>query len=271
MSNWTKSSIQTNGILLTYHRTGRGENPPLVLAHGITDSGLCWTRVAKALEKEYDIIMVDARGHGESDRPEDGYSPDDHADDLAGLIEGLGLEKPRVMGHSMGASTVSNLASHYPHLVGKVVLEDPPPQKANATPEDVAAGKERMTTWRARLAESQKGDASAIIAQGKIDNPKWHESEFDLWSKAKMGVSLNVFNFGMKPRTPWPESVANIQSPTLLVTGDPELGAIVSSEHSSMAEASNPQIQVAHIPEVGHNIRRDNFERFVEVVREFLA
>lgn len=271
MSNWIQNTIQTNGISLAYHRTGTGNKPPLVLAHGITDSGLCWARVAKELEKNFDVIMVDARGHGESDRPEDGYSPSDHADDLAGLIEGLGLEKPTIMGHSMGAASAADLASRYSHLVGKVVLEDPPAQKGDPTPAEVAARNERMIQWRDQLAERQKGDASAIVTEGKSSNPKWHESEFAVWAQAKQRVSLNVFNFGLKPRAPWPDAVANIQSPTLLVTGDPTLGAIVTAEQATEATSANAQIRVAHIPEAGHNIRRDRFDRFVEVVMGFLA
>ena len=124
MSGWTEGSVEANGINLHYWRTG-GTKPPVVMAHGITDNGLCWSRVARALEDEFDLIMVDARGHGLSEKPEHGYAPADHAADLAGLIEALGLEKPGAMGHSMGGGAVSLLSMTYPDLVGAVVLEDP--------------------------------------------------------------------------------------------------------------------------------------------------
>src|SRR5947209_17951539 len=84
---WTSGEVQTNGIRMHYYRTGGdGLKPQLVLAHGATDDGLCWTRVAQALETEYDVIMPDARGHGLSDAPAEGYTASDHAADLAGLI-----------------------------------------------------------------------------------------------------------------------------------------------------------------------------------------
>ena len=55
--------VVANGIKIHYYRTG-GDKPPVVLSHGATDDGLCWTRVTLALEAEYDVIMPDARGHG---------------------------------------------------------------------------------------------------------------------------------------------------------------------------------------------------------------
>src|SRR5262245_42606121 len=125
MSSWYSDNVEANGVRLHYTRTG-GEHPPIVLAHGFSDDGLCWTPVAKVLESEYDIIMVDARGHGRSAAPEQGYGSAEHAADLAGVIRALGLKRPAVLGHSMGAATSLVLAGSYPDLVGAILLEDPP-------------------------------------------------------------------------------------------------------------------------------------------------
>src|SRR4029079_7250210 len=94
---WVSGDAAANGITIHYSRTGGadgGGKPPLVLSHGATDNGLCWTRVARDLESDFDVIMPDARGHGLSDAPEQGYSSAEHAADLAGLIRALGLERP---------------------------------------------------------------------------------------------------------------------------------------------------------------------------------
>jgi pimeloyl-ACP methyl ester carboxylesterase len=63
MREWFSGYVNTNGMRMHYYRT-RGDKPPLVLAHGATDSGLCWSRLARTLESEYDVILPDARGHG---------------------------------------------------------------------------------------------------------------------------------------------------------------------------------------------------------------
>ena len=71
--SWSYGNVTANGITLQYYRTGDGTLPPLVLSHGFTDNGLFWTDLAHALEKDYDVIMYDLRGHGFSDAPQTGY------------------------------------------------------------------------------------------------------------------------------------------------------------------------------------------------------
>ena len=60
--HWYEADVLANEMHTHYYRTG-GEKPQLVLLHGFSENGLCWSRVAKALEREYDVIMPDARGH----------------------------------------------------------------------------------------------------------------------------------------------------------------------------------------------------------------
>jgi len=85
MKTWHSGDIYANGIKIRYHRTG-GDKPPLVIAHGVTDNGLSWSRFARAMENTYEVVLYDARGHGFSDAPENGYTFEDHAEDLAGDI-----------------------------------------------------------------------------------------------------------------------------------------------------------------------------------------
>ena len=99
-----------------------GGKTPLVLNHGATDNGLRWTPVARALEADFDVVMPDARGHGLSAVPVDGYGAGEQAADLAGLIEALGLERPAVGGHSMGAGASLRFAVRLPR---HAALRDP--------------------------------------------------------------------------------------------------------------------------------------------------
>ena len=109
MSTWQSAYVEANGLRLHYMRTG-GNQPPLLLTHGFSDDGLCWTPVAEQLAADYDVIMLDARGHGRSAGPEEGYGSVEHATDVAGVIAALGLPRPAVLGHSMGAATALALA-----------------------------------------------------------------------------------------------------------------------------------------------------------------
>jgi N-formylmaleamate deformylase len=69
----------------------------------------------------------------------------------------------------------------------------------------------------------------------------------------------------------WQATLRRITCPALLMTADPELGAIVAEEDAVAIQALIPQLRVVHFPEAGHNIRREQFDRYIDVVRSFLA
>ena len=123
--HWQEAMITANGIRQHYYRTV-GEKPSLILLHGFTENGLCWSRVARALEHDYDLILLDARGHGLSSGPETGYSQELLTQDVAAFIHELGLSSPALFGHSNGALTAAQVAATFPELVRTIVLEDHP-------------------------------------------------------------------------------------------------------------------------------------------------
>src|SRR5512135_355426 len=124
MANWSTAICETNGIKMHYTRTGDRKSP-LILLHGLTANGLCWSVIAHTLEEEYDVIMPDARGHGKSSVPDYGYRYDDHANDVAGLIKALELSTPILIGHSMGGMTAAVMASRNSKLLHGLILIDP--------------------------------------------------------------------------------------------------------------------------------------------------
>jgi N-formylmaleamate deformylase len=124
MTNWVTGVCETNGIDIHYLRTG-GPKPSLVLLHGLTGSGACWIPLARGLEGEYDVVMPDARGHGDSSTPLGGYRYEDYAGDVVGLIQELGLTAPVLLGHSMGGLTAAVVASQSATAIRGVVLADP--------------------------------------------------------------------------------------------------------------------------------------------------
>jgi len=265
---WASGFVDANGIAIHYHRTG-GNKPPVVLAHGITDNGLCWTQLAQALEGEYDLIMFDARGHGLSDAPAVGYAPEDQAADIAGLVQALGLERPVLVGHSMGAGNVAMTVATYPDLARCAILEDPP-WRVTYDPEERAA---MVEAWRADIVDKKSWMQEEIIADGRVQRPTWAEAEWEPWADAKLQVNPTVFDWVDPQASPtaWRDVVCKIGCPVLVVTADPALGAIVSPEAAQEAVRLNSGLQIAHIPDAGHNIRREQFEPYVEAVAAFLG
>ena len=292
MTSWQSGDVETNGIKLHYTRTG-GNKTPLVLSHGVTDSGLCWTPVAQALSADYDIIMVDARGHGRSEAPVSGYDPATQAADLRGLIAALNLHKPLIMGHSMGSVTTLVLAASYPDVPGAIVLEDPPgwwdatPNIIDAEGEDKAGTRassiihgrkntdeERLLGMREWFNGLKHKTQAELIAEQRVAAPSWAEAELGPWAESKHQVSENVMNVfsPQGPRTlDWSGLLKAVTCPTLLITADNALGAILTPQNAKSLLALIPQLEIVHIPGAGHNIRREQFAAFMSAVRSFLA
>lgn len=266
VSTWTSGDVATNGIRMHYHRTG-GDKPVVVLAHGATDDGLCWTRVARALESDYDVIMPDARGHGLSEAPSHGYSSEDHAADLAGLIEALHLTRPAIGGHSMGAAATLRLVADYPDLVRGAFLEDPPLWIGERP---VTPGRENpREAIRRMVGEGRSAGREATMARGRQNSPTWDESEFGPWADAKLHVR-DAFLDSMNVPQDWRELLPQVRVPLLLITSDPERGGIVTPEVAQAAQQVLPALQVVRLEGAGHNIRREQFDGFVACVRQFL-
>ncbi|MFP5209222.1 MAG: alpha/beta fold hydrolase [Acidobacteriota bacterium] len=124
MTNWASGTCKANGISIHYLRTG-GDKRPLIALHRLTGSGVCWTPVARSLEDDYDVVIPDARGHGKSSAPRNGYLYQDLAKDVAGLVEKLRLPDPVIMGHSMGGMTAAVAARQLGAANRAVILADP--------------------------------------------------------------------------------------------------------------------------------------------------
>jgi pimeloyl-ACP methyl ester carboxylesterase len=125
-TDWTSEAQGTgeyagvNGINLYYETHGAGR--PMILLHGGLGSGEMFGPILPALAARHQVIAVDLQGHGRTadiDRPLDVRLM---ADDIAALIDHLGLEKPDLVGYSMGGGVAFFTAAKYPNKVGKLVM-----------------------------------------------------------------------------------------------------------------------------------------------------
>jgi pimeloyl-ACP methyl ester carboxylesterase len=110
---------------LTFHYVQWGEQgPPLICVHGITANAFCFQALADGLSQHYRVFAYDLRGRGDSDKPEEGYGVPTHAADLAEVVDALELDRPVVIGHSLGAIIGVYFAANYPDKLSKLVLLD---------------------------------------------------------------------------------------------------------------------------------------------------
>lgn len=277
MATWQSGDVITNGIRMYYTRTGNGDKPSLVFAHGFSDDGLCWSVFSKALEAEYDIVMIDARCHGRSEAPDADTSPEVQAHDCAGLIQALGLNKPIVLGHSMGAVMTLCLAGLYPDLISGAILEDPPAvwvkelydkkeEEEHKKRSDLKDAP-RFVGWLAELREKTRDQ---MVADQLAATPHWGEEEINYWADSKILIHPNAVRAAYFTIDKWDTLIPNISVPTLLITAEPARGALVSAEQAEALQARVPSLQVVHIAEAGHCIRRDQPAQYEQLVRKFI-
>jgi len=114
----------SNNVLLHYQQFGDG--PDVVLIHALTSNMAVWlgTPLVYALAEQYRVTLYDLRGHGQSEIVPNGYTSADMAHDLHGLLAGLGIESPILVGHSFGGVVGMHTAALFPERVSAVILSD---------------------------------------------------------------------------------------------------------------------------------------------------
>jgi pimeloyl-ACP methyl ester carboxylesterase len=117
--------LERDGVKLFYEDSGSGE-PALVFVHGWTCNHTHWAAQVRYFSPRHRVVTVDLRGHGRSDAPQQEYSMAGFADDLAWLCRRLGVERPVVIGHSMGGVVTLVMAAQYPDVVRAGVTVDSP-------------------------------------------------------------------------------------------------------------------------------------------------
>ena len=191
MAGWTTGICEANGIEVHYLRTG-GDKPPVVLLHGLMLNGACWTPLARVLEKDYDVVMPDARGHGNSGAPDHGYRYEDLTADVMGLIDALGLATPVLLGHSMGGMTAAVVASRNPKRLRGLVLVDPTfltPQRQREVHESDVADQHR------RILNQPRED---LLAEMESRHSRRSREVIELFAQARFQTSIRAFNHGSR-------------------------------------------------------------------------
>ena len=266
-SHWKDGYVLTNGIRMHYWRTGGEGKVPLVLAHGSSDDGLCWTNLARELESSFDIVMIDARGHGLSDPPRPGDPVDVQADDLAGLIRELKLDHPIVMGHSMGSFAAAAFAAKYPDMARAVVLEDPNLGNRPMTPR-AGMNTDPQARRAAVLARNNQSEAD-LVAGCMKNSPRWGRSECEIWAPSKRRHHPDTaLGLGVGARPPLSDLFAKITAPTLILKADAQ-GELRQQNENVASILKNGRI--VHIEGAGHNVRRDEKQRTLAALKPFLA
>ena len=176
------------------------------------------------------------------------------------------LERPAFVGHSVGARTVAQFAATHAGRADRLVLIDPPWTADREADGDLRdAEREAIRGWLSSFAAMTDADLAAL---GRQQHPDWPDVEYATWIEAKRQVQPEAADD--LSTIGWGSVVAAIDCPALLVHGEPELGGIVTDDVARRIVELNGHVINRPIEGAGHNIHREAFDAFIDVLRAFL-
>lgn len=189
------------------------------------------------------------------------------AEDVAFIIQQLKLVKPQLIGHSMGAMVAALAAAKYPELIHKIVLEDPPfiveriPKYAKLFLLPIV---ELLGGW------AMRGSYDKLLKRGKKANPTWPEEVFKPWAESKVQYKKNNRKFllgFLNMKYYWKTFLKDIKCPGLIISAEK---GILSDKKAEMALELCKSMKWIKIKGSGHNIRREQPEKFIDALNGFL-
>lgn len=239
-----------------------GELPPVVILPGITSPAICMDFVARRLTDLVRPIVVDVRGRGLSDDG-DGYDLDAYAEDTEAVIGGLALDRPVLLGHSMGARIAALTAARAKVPLRGTVLVDPPTSGPGRDPYPTT-----LDMFLAQLAQARNGTTADEVAQSW---PRWPRREQELrarWLASCSEDAIVATHRGFETEdffATWPK----VPAPTVFVYG--AQSPVVPAASVREAEQTNPHAELVEVPSAGHMVFWDNPDVAMESVRGALS
>lgn len=233
--------IQVNNITLAYETLGSGT--PLMLVHGFPLDHTIWTEVADLLKGEFTLILPDLRGFGESTTVETPYTMTDMADDLAGLLDHLGLEKAALAGHSMGGYVCLAFAKKYPRRVSRLGL----------VASQAAADSPERKAGRYQTADEVAQKGAGFVAEGMTAKLS-PDAKVQAFARPLMERQTPAAVMGalkaMAEREDTLSSLSSAFFPVTLIHGDGDV--LIPVERAREIKAALPSAQLVELQGIGH-------------------
>jgi pimeloyl-ACP methyl ester carboxylesterase len=273
---YTDGFVQVNRLNLHYTDWNPGADQCVFLAHGANVQLHTWDPIAADLARDYRVIAIDLRGHGDSDWAREGYQVASFVSDIRGMIDALELPPVHYVGHSLGARVGIAYAGAHPDTVRTVTLSDAGPE----LPRDGAlAGRAIVGMPGEKRGFRTEEEALALYEQL---HPEWKPVFRELhaayqlrrnWAgRLVFKVDPDLFwitgSAGARDNDYVWEMSAKITAPVLMMWGNrsPFLNDAIVNR---LAEQI-PSFELAR-PDTGHYVPREDPDGFLELVRGFIA
>ena len=230
-----------NNIDLSYDRSGKGN--PLVLIHGFPLDLSIWDSVVPLLESDFDVIVPDLRGFGESSTVDEPYNMLDFANDIAGLLDFLGVEKAAFAGHSMGGYVALAFAKEYPDRVSGLALVSS--QAAADAPERKAG--------RYKTAKDVSDSGVDVVSEAmtpKLSSNEKVQEFVNLLMKAQSPAGVVGALKAMAEREDFTDVLPQFSFPIFLIHGDADL--LIPIDRAKEIKSILPTAQLIKLKKAGH-------------------
>jgi pimeloyl-ACP methyl ester carboxylesterase len=278
---FTSRFVQSRDVRL--HAVIGGDGPPLLLIHGWPGTWYYWRLVMPALARDFEVIAVDQRGIGLSDKPEDGYEAGTLANDLVGLMDALGHERFSVVGVDTGMLIGYALAADHPDRVVRVALGEAPlpgitPPSPLVLPDQIKARlwhipfnqqeqvNEQLVTGREDIFFSAEFAASA--GTNKLPDEAVEYYVDGLSDPEALHGSFQLYRaFGATTAQNLERKARRLAMPVLAMGGAESSGTMAADTMKLVAD----DVQTLVIPGIGHWLAEQAPRELVAALTEFLA
>ena len=272
-------TIDIHGQPVTFHMMGEG--PPILLIHGITSSSRTWKRVMPRLAEDHTVIAPDLLGHGRSAKPPGDYSLGAYASGIRDLLVALEIPRSTVVGHSLGGGIAMQFAYQFPERVGRLVLVDSggigrevsPILRAAALPgaEFVLPvmfspilhdGVLKLRSLLGRIGLHPNADIEGV-SEGFASL-----TEADA-RRAFLDTVRSVIDVGGQRVSAEDRLYLAGDVPSMVIWGEND--RLIPVSHAHKAREMLPDSRLEIFPDAGHFPFNDHPDRFVNLMRDFIA
>jgi pimeloyl-ACP methyl ester carboxylesterase len=256
------SVLLKTGVRLHYAYKGDPSGTPIILLHGYGDSWFSYSPILPLLDKKYRVYIPDQRGHGNSDRPSEGYALKQFAADVVAFMDAMNVKQATIVGHSMGSFVAQHVAAQVPGRVNKLVLIG----SATKIRNNVVTGLQQEINALADpmpekfVRDFQIGVAFQPLPQEFLDGVV--RESLKLPARVWRGVMAQM----VAPEAD--DELKRIKSPTLIIWGDKENIFPRSEQDLLVAALRNAVLKV--YPDTGHAPNWERPERVVKDLHEFI-
>ena len=277
---FTSRYVEAGG--LRQHVVIGGGGPPLLLVHGWPENWYAWRMLMPALARDFEVIAVDQRGMGLSDKPEGGYDTGSLAGDLVALMDALGHQRFAVVGHDTGFAISYALAADHPDRVDRVALLELPGSPGTAPPpplflpgplndrlwhlgfnridklnEQLVSGREDLFFgWEFEAAAKKLPDEVIDYYVGALSNPDSLRGSFGWYRALETTIAQNE-----------QRKTRRLSMPVLAIGGEASFGENAGNATQAVAD----DVRSVVIPGTGHFLAEESPDELLAALVEFLG